>query len=270
MKVKVLTDNIAKNDLKGEWGLSVYAEYEGKKFLLDTGAGKHFAENAEHMDVDLADIDFGILSHAHYDHSDGMGKFFDINSKARFFLRKECAENCYGRKLIFNKYIGIHKGYLESYRDRLVFVSNDTELIPGVFLVGHKTPDLHLIGKKAGMYRKNNGKWCIDDFSHEQSLVFDTDKGLVIFNSCSHGGVDNIINEVSATFPDKHIYAVFGGFHLYNSSQEDVMTLAERIENTGIEKVYTGHCTGDKAFKLLKARLGEKAEQIYAGMELEF
>lgn len=42
-----------------------------------------------------------------------------------------------------------------------------------------------------------------DDFHHEQSLVFDTDDGLVILNSCSHGGIDNIVKEVKATFEGK-------------------------------------------------------------------
>ena len=38
MHIQVLIDNIAKEPLQNEWGLSVYIEYEGKKVLLDTGA----------------------------------------------------------------------------------------------------------------------------------------------------------------------------------------------------------------------------------------
>ena len=55
------------------------------------------------------------------------------------------------------------------------------------------------------MYRRTPQGFIPDDFSHEQSLVIDTAKGLVILNSCSHSGVENIINEVHSTFPDKHI-----------------------------------------------------------------
>lgn len=32
----VLSDNIADGDFQGEWGLSIYIEYNGKNFLLDT------------------------------------------------------------------------------------------------------------------------------------------------------------------------------------------------------------------------------------------
>ena len=38
----VLSDNIADGDFQGEWGLSIYIEYNGKNFLLDTGASNLF------------------------------------------------------------------------------------------------------------------------------------------------------------------------------------------------------------------------------------
>ena len=72
------------------------------------------------------------------------------------------------------------------------------------------------------MYRKEHHRWVYDDFSHEQSLVFRTQKGLVIFNSCCHGGVANIINEVGATFPTEKVYGIIGGFHLFNKSEEEI------------------------------------------------
>ncbi len=68
------------------------------------------------------------------------------------------------------------------------------------------------------MYQKTKLGWKPDNFCHEQSLVLDTDSGLVIFNSCSHGGVVNIINEVKAAFPEQKITALIGGFsHLQAS-----------------------------------------------------
>ena len=91
----------------------------------------------------------------------------------------------------------------------------------------------------------------------------------MIFSSCSHGGADNIICETEAAFPGKRLYAMLGGFHLYKSSDAEVRALAERIRKTGIQKIYTGHCTGQRAFDILKEELGDCAEQIYTGMEIE-
>lgn len=271
MIVKVLIDNITKNDLISEWGLSFYIEYNGHQILLDTGAGGSFAQNASKLGVNLEEIEYGVLSHAHYDHADGIPTFFEKNKTASFYLRKGAGENCYGKDWIFfYKYNGIKKGTLAAYADRIVYVEGDYQLMDGVYLIPHKTPGLEKIAKRVDLYIKENGRMFPDDFAHEQSLVFDTPKGLVIFNSCSHGGADNIINEVAATFPEKEICAFIGGFHLYKSSEEDVKILAERVKETGIQKIVTGHCTGEEAFGLLKDELGDIVEQMYTGMEMEF
>ncbi len=269
MLAKVLIDNIAKNPLKSEWGLCIHIETKDKNILLDTGASGKFIENAKKMGVDIENVDFGVLSHAHYDHSDGMGDFFKVNSKADFYLRKSASENCYGRRFIFSRYIGIQKGLTNQFNSRIKYAEGTVKLADGVYLLPHTTPNLELIGKKAGMFLKENKKWVPDNFFHEQSLVIKTEKGLVIFNSCCHGGADNIITEVSEVFPDEHIYALIGGFHLYRSSESEVRALAERIKATGIEKIYTGHCTGDKAFAILSEELKEKAVQLRVGLEIK-
>ena len=92
----------------------------------------------------------------------------------------------------------------------------------------------------------------------------------MIFNSWSHGGADTIIREVTATFPDKKVKALIGGFHLYNKTDAEILTLAEGIRSTGISSVYTGHCTGDHAFDLLKETLGESVHKLHAGLVMEF
>lgn len=271
MIAKVLIDNITKNELVSEWGLSFFIEYEGHQILLDTGASGCFAENAPKLGVDLEKIEYGVLSHAHYDHADGMPTFFEKNKTASFYLRKGTAENCHGKKKwLFHKYNGIKKGTLKKFADRIEYVEGDYKLLDGVYLIPHKTLGLEKIAKKVDLYVKEHGKMFPDDFAHEQTLVFDTLKGLVIFNSCSHGGADNIIHEVAGTFPEKEICAYVGGLHLFKSPEEEVRALAQRIKDTGIKKVITGHCTGDEAFAILKEELGEIVEQMYTGMEMEF
>ena len=269
MKATVLIDNIRAEDLTPEWGLCIYIEYRDKKILLDTGASGRFLSNAEKLEIPIEQVDYGVLSHAHYDHADGMEAFFQKNKKADFFIREGSKENCYAKKFIFSRYIGIKKGTLEAYQERIRFVSGDYELMPGVFLIPQKTEGLARVGRKNGMYVKKGGFMRPDDFSHEQSLVLDTDRGLVIFNSCSHGGADTIIRETGSAFPGKHIYALAGGFHLFNRPEEEVRELAERILETGIEKIYTGHCTGKEAYGILKEMLGERAVQLRTGLVIE-
>ena len=278
MKVQVLIDNIAgmccSRKLFGEWGLSVYAEYEGHKVLLDTGASHLFSKNANVMGIDLSQVDIGVLSHAHYDHANGMAKFFALNKTAPFYLRKGAAENCYhtGKLLgrfTYHYYIGIHKGWLERFADRIRFVEGIAEIAPGITLVPHSTPGLERIGEMAHLSVKENGKYRYDNFDHEQSLVFDTPQGLFVMNSCSHAGADNIVKEIEATFPGKKIYALLGGFHLFRYPDERIRTFAERLRELNVQKIYTGHCTGDRAYGILRDVLGERAEQMYTGLSIE-
>ncbi len=285
MKAVILIDNISENEMRSEWGLAIHIDYNGQTILLDAGTTGAFVENAEAMGIDLAGVKYGVLSHAHYDHADGFAAFFERNTQAKVYLRSCCQENCYdvkdkeGKKLISAesggpeetpvKYIGIKKGYLRKFEGRFVYVDKDYELLPGAVLVPHKTEGLEKIGEKAGMYVYRDGAWRPDCYDHEQSLVLETGKGLVIFNSCCHGGADHIITEVGNTFPGKRIYALIGGFHLFKSSDEDILKLAERIRETGIERIYTGHCTGEHAMELLKQELGDRAVQIHTGMEID-
>ncbi len=268
MRAVVLVDNLTKGTLVAEWGLSIYIEYQGHKILLDTGASDRFARNAEALGIDLGKVEFGVLSHAHYDHADGMGAFFARNADACFYLREGAGENCYGKRWIFHKYIGIHRGFLKKYRDRLVFTKDSCRLIPGVNLLAHHTEGLEAYGEQNHLYIRQNGRYRADSFEHEQSLILDTKEGLVICSSCSHGGADNIIQEVVTAYPDKKIHAMIGGFHLYHTSSEDIRTLAGRIRTTGIRKIYTGHCTGQPAFEVLKEELGDQVCQLYTGLEI--
>ena len=87
MRATILVDNLAARGLEAEWGLSIYVEYQGHAILLDTGASDRFARNADALGIDLSTVSFGVLSHAHWDHGNGMGTFF-----ARKIGRASCRE----------------------------------------------------------------------------------------------------------------------------------------------------------------------------------
>ena len=75
-KMTVIVDNVAHGELAGEWGLSILVEYGGKNILVDAGASPLFAANMEKLGLDMAAVDYAVLSHAHYDHANGMIRFF--------------------------------------------------------------------------------------------------------------------------------------------------------------------------------------------------
>ena len=270
MKVYVLVDNADGEGLKGEWGLSFYIEYNGRTLLLDAGLSVLFAENAERMGLDLSKVDLAVLSHAHDDHSNGLDRFFELNEHAPLYVASGCDENCYDRKALFYKYAGIPRGIMKRHADRIIKADEDLMIADGIRLLGHTTQGLDKQGLAEKMYLKQGFmRYTPDDFRHEQSLVFEEDDGVVIFNSCSHAGADNIINEVMSVYPGKRITAMIGGFHLFNKDDDYIRAFAHRVEETGAEAIYTGHCTGKKALDILCEELGSKVHAFKTGMVFE-
>ena len=269
MKITVLSDNIGCGALCGEWGLSFHIEFNGKRYLLDTGGSDLFLANAGKIGIDISGIDCAILSHAHYDHSLGMEAFFRANSKADFFVSPNAGENCYAGLGFLSKYIGLPKGVLSAYKERIRMPSGIAEIDKDVYVVPHSTDGLSKIGRRSHLYVRRGWRYLPDDFTHEQSLVFRAEDGLVIFNSCSHSGADVVMKEVAAAFPGESVKAYLGGLHLFRMNGSEVREIATKIRNAGIGRVITGHCTGDKAFAVLKSCLGNAIGQFHCGMVIE-
>ena len=121
MIVKCLMDNEASSgEFLTEHGLSLYIETRDHKILFDTGASPAFAENAEKMGVDLAQVDIAVLSHGHYDHGGGLSKFLEINKKAKVFINENAFKNYYALRANNNlEYIGLEKD-LENNKQLIV------------------------------------------------------------------------------------------------------------------------------------------------------
>ena len=43
----------------------------------------------------------------------------------------------------------------------------------------------------------------------------------------------------------------------------------KRLLELDVQKIYTGHCTGNRAFEILHEVLGERACQMFTGMSIE-
>lgn len=273
MKVTVLMENTASDGLACEHGLSLYIEHEGMRYLLDAGASDALVENAKRLGIDLTQVDVAILSHGHYDHSGGFPAFFDLNAQAPLYLRTQAEEETCRTD---GAYIGVPKRLLER-RDRLHPVAGREILAPGVFLLPHSTPGLEQRGETAHLFRRTAEGIVPDDFSHEQTLIFTTPAGLVLFSSCSHAGADTVTLEAMDAFPGLPIRAFFGGFHLMGLGgdatlgvcPEEVEALGRRLLALGVEEIWTGHCTGAPAFALLKPILGDRLHALSSGVTVK-
>ena len=270
LEMTVLIDNVAEEPLVGEWGLSIMIDADGRRILLDTGASGQFAQNAQRLGIDLSSVDAGVLSHAHYDHSDGLEPFFSLNGAAPFLVREGARENCFGIKDGALRYIGIRAGVLEKYAPRIRYVRGVYEIADDIWLLPHRRADYSAIARRNDLYTVDGGGRRPDDFAHEQSLVIATKRGLVVFNSCSHVGMTNILADIQAMLGRSDVCAYVGGLHLYKMTDAELDALCAEIGQMPIRHIFTGHCTGDHAFQYLKARLGDRIEQFSSGFVYRF
>ncbi len=274
MRITVLIENTSDGSLICEHGLSLWIEYNGKKILLDSGQSEAFYDNAAALGISFDDMDACVLSHGHYDHSGGFAALFRNNPSARVCVQGSALDHHYSSKGGMHE-IGIPENVLE-YRDRFEPVDSVKEIFEGVWLISHNTPGLDKIGEAKGFYLQEGDSYEPDDFSHEQSLVFETAHGLVIFNSCSHGGIANIIREAREACGGKAVYAYIGGLHMKGMkhgvetctfTEPEIDTLCDVIRKENIRYVYTGHCTGQVAYDKLKQRLGDIIRPLTTGLQ---
>ena len=141
LEMTVLIDNVASEPLAREWGLSILIDADSRKILLDTGDSGLFAQNAAILGIDPDSIAIGVLSHAHYDHANGLETFFSWNRSAPFLVREGTCENCFGVKEGFLRYNGIRNGILEKYQARIQYVSGVHEIAEGIWMVPHRRTD---------------------------------------------------------------------------------------------------------------------------------
>ena len=278
MRIKVLVENTASAGFCGEHGLCLYVEYKGKYYLMDSGASGLFAENADKLAVDLGKVDKAFLSHAHYDHSGGYAEFFARNNHAKVYLQQSAkGRDFYKIAEPVHKYIGIPEGLLDQYSDRFQYVDGAATIDDWIHIVPHSAPGILERAKRTHMCVIADGQTSLDDFSHEQTVVFEEEDGLVCFNSCSHAGVDLIVGEVSQAFPGRKIKAYIGGFHMMGIdgvlscgySKEEVQTVAKKLRKLPDIQFYSGHCTGQIAFDWLGEILHGRLTALKTGMAFD-
>ncbi|MBQ9406614.1 MAG: MBL fold metallo-hydrolase [Desulfovibrio sp.] len=270
MKMVVLVDNIGTEELLGEWGLSIYIEHRGVRWLLDAGQSNLYLRNAKALGINLALVNHAVLSHAHYDHANGFKFFFAINGRADLLVAAGASERCWKIKDGQWEYIGIAQGLLAQAGKRLRRIACLEQIEEGAYILPHATAAFEKTGLSEQMYLRDGEDSMPDDFTHEQSLIFETERGLVVLNSCSHVGADIIVREVMEALPGKPLLSLVGGFHLYNKTENQVRAFAKRLAAMRVESLYTGHCTGMEAFMTLREVMGTKIAHLRTGLVTEF
>lgn len=281
MQVTALIENETSDgcdQLQSEHGLSLHIETAGLRVLFDTGSSGAFVDNAVHLGIDLSKVDIAVLSHQHYDHGGGLSRFFEINQRATVSLRDCPVDDRTFKALAVLKHpIGLDRTIVDRFPDRFRWVDTSTEVAPHVWLLTEIATSHPRPKGNRRLFVEAGGALEPDPFDHELVMVILEKDGMVIFSGCSHSGILNMVETALARFPGTPIKAVFGGFHLIGLPQFNTMAASRHeVEVMGQEMmsridgaVFTGHCTGKKAFGVLAGVMNDRLRSFSTGATVE-
>jgi 7,8-dihydropterin-6-yl-methyl-4-(beta-D-ribofuranosyl)aminobenzene 5'-phosphate synthase len=108
-----------------------------------------------------------------------------------------------------------------------------------------------------------------DPISDDQSMWIQTEKGLVIVAGCCHAGIVNTIDFIQQVVSDKNVFALIGGLHLHNASQDRIHQTCDLFSSVGIQAIMPCHCTGEEAVSAIRAIQAVSFLPGYSGSRFE-
>jgi 7,8-dihydropterin-6-yl-methyl-4-(beta-D-ribofuranosyl)aminobenzene 5'-phosphate synthase len=257
----------------GELGFSALVEVEGTRILFDTGYYPDTVlKNARALSLDLSDVETVILSHNHDDHTGGLLSLREELSKKnpKALSRAHVGKGIFARRRgekgdqETNPMIPI-KGRYEASGGAFVEHEAPVELAPGVWLTGpvpRRHPERNWSGKGKIV---TDGGLVEDTIPEDQSLVLDTDKGLVVISGCGHAGIINTLEFARARIRSTRVYAAIGGFHLFAATDATLDWTAGELRRMELASFVGAHCTGIEAVYQLRAKVGLARETCVVG-----
>ena len=192
MKIINLIENTCgRPECEAAHGLSFYIETPKHKLLMDAGPSELTVRNADALGIDLSQVDTVIVSHGHYDHSDGLPAFLTRNAGARVYIRREAGED-YQSTLDGLHYIGMDPAIAAS--GRVTWVEGNLRIDDELSLFGRISGRRHWPESNRALMVRRDGVCVQDGFRHEQCLVIEAEGKTVLLSGCAHSGILNILD----------------------------------------------------------------------------
>jgi 7,8-dihydropterin-6-yl-methyl-4-(beta-D-ribofuranosyl)aminobenzene 5'-phosphate synthase len=221
LRISAVFNNVPfASELETAWGFAAVVEGLEQTLLFDTGGdGALLLANMKRMGIDPGMIDGVLLSHAHGDHTGGLGPFLRRNPSVSVYMPASFPRQ-------------FQRATVEA-GGRVVTISAATKLFEGAYSTGP-------MGRA----------------TEEQALVLDTPKGLVIMTGCAHPGILDVAREAKRQ-RGKDVRLLMGGFHLLRQSERRIRATIDALEALGVAQAAPSHCTGDRAIAMFRKAWGK-------------
>jgi 7,8-dihydropterin-6-yl-methyl-4-(beta-D-ribofuranosyl)aminobenzene 5'-phosphate synthase len=256
----------------GEHGFAALIETDqGAPVLFDTGQGATLLHNARRMNKNLAVVQKVLISHGHYDHAGGLMPLLNETGPKLVYghpgiFSYRCRQKDNGERLDIG--IPYSRTELESAGASFDLSKEFRQISPGLYLTG-EIPRVNAF--EAGdleLYSDINYS-RIDTAPDDQSLVLDTEKGLVVVLGCCHSGIVNTLDHIEKIIGRNDFYAVIGGTHLGFCSQDQLDKTVTGLIRKKISKLAASHCTGFKASARLYREMPKQFQIAMVGYALD-
>lgn len=276
-KITILCENLVGGLIGlGEHGFSALIETDQGNYLFDTGGGRTIVANTLSLGKDLRTIKKIFLSHGHYDHTGGLvevlrlkGKV-DVHAHPHIFLDRLAIIKEKDKEI--KRFVGLpyKKNFLELLGANFILNTEFTEVAEGIYLIGEVPRHTPFEKQDPRLFSEINGKISPDLFADDQSLIIDTERGLVLILGCAHAGMINIINHVIGKIKKDKIWAIIGGTHLGFLTPEQLSESIQSLKKMKVELIGVSHCTGIRPVSKLMQEFGDRFFYGGVGTAIEF
>ena len=264
--------------------LNVTVGSHTKTILFDTGwSPEPILHNMRLLDISPESIEMVALSHCHRDHTGGLVRILEevkrqdvpVLAHPAVFRSHVLDGGVPDGNLWLMKELGmIGENTLQNivrYGGYPTLLSEPALLMPGVVWSGEIPRECSFEASVTIPVRTIAEGHLVEDQMADDSalIVVVRDKGLVVLSGCCHAGIMNTIAHAIRITGVDRICAVVGGLHLMDATDERIDQTATALLNVGVERLYTGHCTGFRGEIAMHSTFKNAFEGLFCGKVID-
>lgn len=253
--------------------LTVSVADHHQKLLFDVGPeGALYLRNCQNLGAGLGDVAAIAISHGHWDHMGALLAALDHITRRNGGREVPCYVNPgmfleRGARLTSGQIAPFQPvpslAALAAHGAQTINSESGRLLLDGCFYLSGEIPRQSSFekGRPDHVCRLSAAQpWTPDPLIMDERylVVHVRHKGLIVFSSCSHAGIVNVLLHVRDVFSDVPLYGVLGGLHLSGIAMErlipDTMTHLKQFD---LQQIVPAHCTGWRALYALLNTFGE-------------